>query len=415
MVFPNPANPIPGCQFVAVNGVWLPNVNGVTNTPEIIGDIDRAVDGTLATAWVGTANHWRVTLENVSGEDWMMLLDLLSTPHPVGCRVMGQESIASVTILSVVHNPKTRGRDRDPGRVNIELSIREASVTNPLPGFAYAYQAFFDPGGFTWDWDAAGQPESIDVLMVGGGGGGGEGSTAQFGYGGGGAGGVLLLADLPVGGSVTGSVGLGGSSGSDGQPSTFGAFTAAGGGAGASVNTGNPGGSGGGGRQGNPGGTPISEQGNTGGIGNGGSGSDNVASTSGGAGGGGGATTAGGPGGPRTSRSGGPGGAGGTGVDLLSLGWNYRMTPGAPRYVAGGGGGSGGHRVVLSGGAGPGFGGTPGAGGIGGGGQSGRSNAFAGQDAQPNTGGGGGAGAGSAYPAGAGGTGLVLVRWVVEP
>src|SRR5690606_38958612 len=95
----------------------------------------------------------------------------------------------------------------------------------------YEYQVFTTSG--TWDWEAAGQPATVDVLVVAGGGGGGSRQG-----GGGGAGGVLIQEGVEVTGDVAVVVGVGGSGGSsggrgsNGGASSFGAISATGGGGG---------------------------------------------------------------------------------------------------------------------------------------------------------------------------------------
>src|SRR5690625_1518014 len=376
-----------------IGGLWLPAVAGIERTPVYIGDYERAVSGVLRTAHVGKAMEWRVLLQGVASEDVEALEEVLRSPVPVGCNIMGTEVIASVTELSSAHNPKRHGPDADWGRMNYEILVSEVVVEQIMPGFTYEYQAFTDTGAFTWDWDAAGQPDEVDVLLVaGGGGGGGNGGSAAFGYGGGGAGGVRVITDFPVSGNVSGSVGAGGAAGSNGSNSVFGGQSATGGGAGANSANGSAGGSGGGARESGAPGAGTSGQGHAGGPG---SAQMNEWLTSsaawGGGGGGGGVSAAGAAGGP-PQRRGGHGGAGGTGVDLLSLGWNYRLALGAPRYVGGGGGGGAGHRQ------GPSYSGdgAGGPGGVGGGGAGGgeRLAEKAGGEGQPNTGGGGGGGGG---------------------
>src|SRR5690625_320268 len=237
------------CEFVMIGGLWLPAVAGIERTPVYIGDYERAVSGVLRTAHVGKAMEWRVLLQGVDSEHVEALEEVLRSPVPVGCNIMGTEVIASVTELSSAHNPKRHGPDADWGRMNYEILVREVVVEQIMPGFTYEYQAFTDTGAFTWDWDAAGQPDEVDVLLVaGGGGGGGNGGSAAFGYGGGGAGGVRVITDFPVSGNVSGSVGAGGAAGSNGSNSVFGGQSATGGGAGANSANGSAGGSGGGAR-----------------------------------------------------------------------------------------------------------------------------------------------------------------------
>jgi len=286
----------------------------------------------------------------------------------------------------------------------------------------YKIHTFTGPGTFTVT--CAGNPagsSTVDYLVIAGGGGG-----AGDAGGGGGAGGFRLsnstcmpapltspLATptaLPVtaqGYPIT--VGAGGSGATSGSPapagcagsnSVFSTITSAAGGGGASSggSAAGPGGSGGGGRGSNPiGGTgntpPVSPpQGQPGGNG------------PAGGGGGGGAVCAGTPAGPSSPT---PGGAGGTGSFAVSSGFaGCNGTTGpvcGARYFAGGGGG-GGDQCGVSGGTGGTGGGGAGAG------RPAPSPATAGTT---NTGGGGGGG-GVPFPSslgGAGGSGIVIIRY----
>ena len=236
-------------------------------------------------------------------------------------------------------------------------------------------------------------PATVEYLVVaGGGGGGGIG-------GGGGAGGYLTATSYSITPStpITVTVGAGGAASTDsyavnggnGGASVFGTITSTGGGGGAAGSGGAPviqagsGGSGGGG-------AGVAFGGNgTGGAGIAGQGYAGGTSTAYGRGGGGGAGAAG-----TGGASGGPGGVG------LSS-----SISGAATYYAGGGGGGNYNTTVNY---------APGAGGTGGGGRGGLDGATA-TSGTPNTGGGGGAGAyngsGYAYPAGAGGSGIVIIRY----
>ena len=240
---------------------------------------------------------------------------------------------------------------------------------------------------------------TVDVLVVAGGGGGGGDAG-----GGGGAGGLIYRPGFSVtpGGTVSVTVGDGGTGsqqsavGDNGQDSVFGTLTAkGGGGGGGAAGGGNSGGSGGGARSGQTSGgasanqpTQSGESGNYG-FGNPGGNSNN------------------GPGG------GGGGGAGGAGAQNGSpanggdggIGKAYTIADGTTSvYYAGGGAGvsdSGGDGGLLQ------------SGGQGGGGQS-NYNTVNG-DGVANRGGGGGAGSfPSTLPnntSGAGGKGVVIVRW----
>ena len=398
----NPFN----CEFVMVGGYWLPTVAGLSRTPVYIGDYDRAYSGVLRTAHVGKARTWRVLLQGVPSEEVPMVEEILRSPEPVGCNVMGVECIASVTEISSVHVPVRRGPNTDWGRMNYEIQIEESWAEHVLPGYTYEYQAFFDTGSFVWNWTDAGQPEEIDVILVAGGGGGSVVANSEPGSGGGGAGGVQLITGIPVSGNLAGSVGAGGAQGENGQDTTLGSYVVIGGGRGGGSTAAGAGGSGGGAKHPAAPGSGTPGQGHAGGRGNGTiSGTPPGQTRYGGGGGGGGAGTLGTPGSHPTGNSPGGGGAGGMGIDLLSIGWNYRQTPGVPRFVGGGGGGSRGGFLVSTGRRSYG-----GAGGVGGGGN-GQTSTMSGEgptDGAPNTGGGAGAG-----PA-AGGSGLVIVRWLVE-
>lgn len=257
-----------------------------------------------------------------------------------------------------------------------------------LPG--YDFEEFTVDG--TWDWEAAGSPSTVDVLIVGGGGSGG-GEISNRGGGGGGAGDVRWETDVAVTGDVTVVVGAGGTpidnttetNGVNGGQSSFGVLTApGGGGGGASAANGSAGGSGGG-----AGGSSSASR--TGGAATGQNafaGGDN--NPGGGCGGGGGASAAGGNG-----QDPGPSGDGGDGIDMAAnVGTAYGVNG-----VFGGGGGGGD----------TGLGTGPGAGGAGGGGD-GADDGEDGGAGVANTGGGGGGARQDS--SGAGGSGVVIVRWV---
>jgi hypothetical protein len=253
----------------------------------------------------------------------------------------------------------------------------------------YWYHAFLSSGTFT---PATGL--SCDVLVVAGGGGGGK-----YIAGGGGAGGFRAFTSQSVSTAQTVTVGGGGAgattgiNGASGSDSVFGSNTSSGGGGGAQGGAaGTAGGSGGGGAYtsniGGAGNTPSTSpsQGNNGGT---------AAGPADGAAGGGGAGAVG------TSRSvGGAGGGGGIGVNTYSS-WLSTTGLGVSGYVAGGGGGGA-----------NGF--AAGAGGTGGGG-AGASVSLASTAGTANTGGGGGggsSGAGALENGAAGGSGLVIVRYL---
>ena len=263
----------------------------------------------------------------------------------------------------------------------------------------YWYHAFKASGTFT---PAKGL--SCDVLVVAGGGGGSGNMQGGDGVGGGGAGGLVAYTTQSVSTAQTVTVGAGGAggtagdnSGSQGSNSQFGSLTAStGGGFGAKDNTvGGNGGSGGGGGRPQAGGTATSGQGNAGGTG-----------------GGGGVYIGGGGGGAGAAGSSGATGNGGAGTNTYST-WLSATGLGVSGYIAGGGGG------------GEYFSNTSSArqGGSGGGGAGGKGVAFsgtpdAGTAGTTNTGSGGGASGcgdsvGGALAGAAGGSGLIIVRYVV--
>ncbi len=233
------------------------------------------------------------------------------------------------------------------------------------------------------------------VLVVAGGGGGGAGSSRSGGAGGGG-GGVIYNSNFSISTSTTVTVGNGGAgavgpygqSGTNGSNSSFGSTLVAvggGGGGGSDVATGKNGGSGGGSKKTiGDGATGVSGQGNSGGIGSG-------SGQSYGRGGGGGAGGVGGNG------SGTYGGSGGIGIQ-------YDIS-GTSTYYAGGGGGSlstynNPYCPSVTTGNCPGF----GAGGLGGGGTMGAAGTA-------NTGGGGSSAINEFTVGGAGGSGIVIIRY----
>lgn len=264
----------------------------------------------------------------------------------------------------------------------------------------YWYHAFLSSGTFT-----PGKSLTCDVLTVAGGGGGG------WAGGGGGAGGLRHFASqsLASGVNQTVTIGAGGAAGvtatktgSNGVNSSFGSLTpvsvGGGGGAGYDVSNGLSGGSGGGGNNINgsltigSGGAGTSGQGNNGGA------SGNTNNTGYGTGGGGGAGAVGGAG---TNSA---GGNGGNGVNTYSSYASATGTGANSGYYAGGGGGG-----VLN----TSF--TAGTGGLGGGG-AGKNSAGAAPSGTANTGGGGGAGFNGGpgvNDGGAGGSGIVIVRYPI--
>jgi hypothetical protein len=247
----------------------------------------------------------------------------------------------------------------------------------------------------------------VEVLMVAGGGGGGSAADSFWETGGGGgAGGLIHNTGFPVtdGTNYTVTIGAGGAGGlnqtnttpsnrsGNGNNTTFSTLTAVGGGGGGGAYYASATGGSGGGADSylyQPGANGTQFQGYAGGSGNGQS-----ASLLGAAGGGGGAGGIG-----QNGQSGSPykGGDGG-------IGQSFTFVGNTPTYYAGGGGG----KTAING-SGPG-----GAGGTGGGGNGGGAGGVVlGDSGTANTGGGGGGGLSTSTPTGSGGSGIVMIRYVI--
>jgi hypothetical protein len=241
-------------------------------------------------------------------------------------------------------------------------------------------------------------PPTVDYLVVAGGG--GSGYTHGGGAGGGGAGGFRTANGFAVTGGtrytvVVGNGGAPGTSdgtrGANGEDSSFSTIVSSGGGGGGawiSQPSGGSGGSGGGASYSGAVGTGNSpstspSQGSNGGLG------DTTSTTGEGGGGGGGAGAVGG----NAQNTGNLGGTGGNGSASSISGSSVT-------YAGGGGGGAGANGSTAS------------SGGSGGGGNGGSASVAA-QAGTPNTGGGGGGGP-STYTykiGGAGGSGIVIIRY----
>jgi len=260
----------------------------------------------------------------------------------------------------------------------------------------YRVHAFRGTGTFTVTDGSA----DVDYLIVGAGGGGGGGNNGSYfgGGAGGGGGGVLTGTGVAVtAGAYTITVGTGGAGGASGGKGTVGvdssalSLTSGGGGyGGGSVSDPNGGagsatnGSGGGG------GATIPSTAGTAGSANGSGNAGGVGaffSTTHPSGGGGGGISVGGS--NASGKDAGNGGAGDFYMGSVDI---------APPYSGGGGGGA------TT---------TAGTGGLGGGAAGKAANATAGNAGVPNTGGGGGGNAYNTNPAGSGGAGIVLIRYVV--
>jgi hypothetical protein len=241
-------------------------------------------------------------------------------------------------------------------------------------------------------------PPTVDYLVVAGGG--GSGYTHGGGAGGGGAGGFRTANGFAVTGGTRYTVAVGnggapgtsdGTRGANGEDSSFSTIVSSGGGGGGawiSQPSGGSGGSGGGASYSGAVGTGNSpstspSQGSNGGLG------DTTSTTGEGGGGGGGAGAVGG----NAQNTGNLGGTGGNGSASSISGSSVT-------YAGGGGGGAGANGSTAS------------SGGSGGGGNGGSASVAA-QAGTPNTGGGGGGGP-STYTykiGGAGGSGIVIIRY----
>ena len=277
------------------------------------------------------------------------------------------------------------------------------------PGNGYRYHFFTSPGTLS----VTSPTINLEYIVVAGGGGGGLGGF--YTSGGGGAGGYrsgtilgLPLGEYPV------VIGSGGALNTSGNPSTFYNVESQGGGrggSGPSTPIGSPGGSGGGGGDNSPappnGGlgsrvtgtaTPAPSQGSPGGQGS----PPSQPTASGGGGG------AGGGGGNYSPPN--FGGAGGIGTRAFSGDLGVPTDYGTPGPTAGrwfgGGGGGGGYPPPTS---------RSGTGGAGGGGNAGSPTKTPAQAGTQYTGGGGG---GSSIPGptsgAAGGSGIVIVRYLIQ-
>jgi hypothetical protein len=279
------------------------------------------------------------------------------------------------------------------GQTLASASILEApnNVGTVTSQHGYIIHSFTTVGTSTFTVTS---PLTIDYLVIAGGGSGGAGRG-----GGGGAGGVSMGTTTLTAGSYTITVGTGGPSasadnqGNNGGSSSIGTLivtTGGGGGGGWLIPAGKNGGSGGG-----SGASTVSSSG-TGIAGQGFAGSTRIDITTGGGGGG----------------AGGAGGVGGgTSVSTGGIGITSSIT-GVTKYYAGGGGGG-----ATSGGiGGVAYGGTyQGANGVYGGGNGTFSTNLSQlyTNAVPNTGGGGGANdEGFGQPSGAGGSGIVVIRYL---
>jgi len=307
-------------------------------------------------------------------------------------------AITSVTVFNESPGTFASGTTFSIYGIQVGASTQKAQGGNIVTSDGtYMYHAFTSSGSFITN-----EALTANILVIAGGGGGG--SPWNDGGGGGGAGGLVYLTSQSLTATTyLVAVGAGGAVNKQGANSQFGSLTAAvGGGFGGSYNTTVNGGNGGsgGGTGASPSatpGSPTSGQGYAGGYGAGG------ASAGGGGGG------AGAAGGNATQIFNASGGNGGAGVNTYSS-WASATSTGVSGYYAGGGGGG-----AYTGYAGEIVTGTGGAGGGGAGGGNGASEDQPAITGTANTGGGGG---GAGYKAGslagaAGGSGIVIIRYLL--
>jgi hypothetical protein len=390
--------------------------NGVTSSygsRQLYGDGTSATSNTYSDAWAGFINAAGSTTNTFTSTEIYIPNYTSSTFKPSSVNY-GQENNATQALAGMLArlwsntaaiNSLTFTCEAGSFVANSTFSVYGVAALEIEPVVApkaaggdiivndgtYWYHAFLSSGVFRPT-----QAISCDALVVAGGGGGGGGGSG----GGGGAGGVFV----PNTQSLTATnyvvtVGAGGQGDSSyGSNSQFGVLTAALGGGGGAAPNGNNGGSGGGSYPGGTGGSAT--QTSTGGTGYGNAGGNGAAFSppyaSGGGGGSGSAGTAG---------SGSTTGAGGAGRNTWSS-WLSATGLGVSGFIAGGGGGGANQQYpgASAGIAGSGGGGT---GGISGG---------TGTAGVINTGSGGGGS--STQPGGsgtgpAGGSGLVIVRYLM--
>ena len=433
-------NADPPDNFGQVTEVWL-KVADANDADEVV-SFGQSASGRMALALIVLRGAGRLRVEDAAATDYGATS---TTPgeHPVPVVTSGGSGRLALSISSCVY-AETSGtttytppegwtgttsadvadnrlsvahKSVNAGDTSAELTHEHAVTTHSGGEIVLMVAAGDDPHEYevftaddTWNWANAGEPDQVDVLLVGGGGAGCNGPAGNMiAGGGGGAGGVRVATAIAVNGDVTVTVGDGApetpsgstGSGADGGPSSFGDESVLGGGGGGINDTtriASSGGSGGGSSSFGTAGSGTTGQGHGGGVG-----TTNIDGSR--SGGGGGKDTAGVDGGIQV------GGHGGAGVTLGSLGFADAITRGAPLTVGGGGGG-GAYRST---------GGTHsgGDGGFGGGGDGGTGAVIptGGTAGATNTGGGGGGGgtndsSGGATVGGAGGSGLVIVRWI---
>jgi hypothetical protein len=408
-----------------------------TNGGPIYGSFDTTQGYQAYWAYPSNINNWKKFQGNVFVADnqWHMLTYVNNSNYTMDFYVDGvydttvsPTNVANNNPLDVIGGGLGTSFDGSIGMVQVNKGIAmNASQVSQQYGATrgrfQSYQAYANGGTVTTitqngvnyrvhTFTSSGtlsvtQSGDVEVLMVAGGGGGGSAANSFWETGGGGgAGGLIHKTGFRVDDNTnyTVTIGAGGGGGlnqtnttpsnrsGDGSNTTFSTLTAVGGGGGGGAYySANIGGSGGGADSYlyQPGANGTQFQGYAGGAGNGQS-----SSLLGAAGGGGGAGGIG-----QNGQSGSPykGGDGG-------IGQSFTFTGNTPTYYAGGGGG----KTAING-SGPG-----GSGGSGGGGNGGAAGGVVlGDSGAPNTGGGGGGGLSTSTPTGSGGSGVVMIRYII--
>jgi hypothetical protein len=337
---------------------------------------------------------------------------------------LGSNGGKNLTALEVI--PYLNGTTAQTAIAAATTSSTSLTISNATIGSSFTYTVrATNANGVGLESSASNSvaiPVMVDYLVVAGGGGGGGQKSAYYATGGGGAGGLRCTVTATGGGGTlesalsllkntnyTVTVGAGGSTSSsgglNGNNSVFSTITSTGGGGGGKpsddVHTGAAGGSSGGGgasAQGSGSGAPVANQGFRGGSGN------SAGNT--GAGGGGGAGAAGQQGGSLPVDGLNPAGPGAAIGGYGGAGVATSITGSSVTYAGGGGGGAG-YDGTNAGTA-------AGAGGSGGGGAGNFTTTGNGTAGTANTGGGGGGCIGlngSTRVGGAGGSGIVILRY----
>jgi hypothetical protein len=431
-------------QFEIVPSYGLNDVTAESNVTTDTVELNNVTTGLSTVSNVAVGGELAVTGNVVVSKDLTVTEELVASANVVVSGFVGTSGTGALTVPSGTTEqlPSTGlavGMIRFNTTVN-KLQVYNGTVWQSIGGISATGGTVTEVGGYrihTFTSDGTFTVISggdVDYLVVAGGGGGGGSAGSGASGAGGGAGGMLASSTTISASTFAITVGAGGggaggnvdTQGTNGSNSSFSTFIATGGGGGGArsstttVANGRTGGSGGGeGSQGSSVsnyGSGISGQGNRGGLN--GMPSDGNTSNENASGGGGGAGAVGGDG--LDSALGGSGSSGNGGIGLQS------SISGTSTYYAGGGGGGQAGRNSpynnLGYAANNSVPETHGAGGLGGGGGGGHNDVatlggadgtlLAGEDGTPNTGGGGG-GAGSFGASGAGGSGIVIIRYLM--